>query len=123
MIKLTRYEMETTINFNAEEKTAILYTRDKAVMRRLDKLAAEFPDIYKIIEKTDIDKTYSFPKKYAMPKKPRILSDEQREKMAIRLAEARDRQQDTDDDMIDYNDDLEDEYDEECCDTEQEDDT
>ena len=45
--RLTRYEMETTINFNAEEGTAVLYTRDKAVMRRLDKLTEEFPEIYK----------------------------------------------------------------------------
>lgn len=87
--RLTRYEMETTINFNAEAGTATLYTRDKAVMRRLDKLVEDFPDIYKLVRETDIDKTYEFPKKYAVPKRPRVLSEEQREKMRDRLAKAR----------------------------------
>lgn len=87
--RLTRYEMETTISFNAEENTASLYTRDKAVMRRLDKLVEDFPDIYKLVRETDIDKTYEFPKKYAIPKRPRILSEEQRAVMRERLAKAR----------------------------------
>lgn len=33
-MKLTRYEQETIVNFNAEEPDAIVYTRDKAVMRQ-----------------------------------------------------------------------------------------
>jgi len=37
-MKLTRYEQETIVNFNAEEPDAIVYTRDKAVMRQLDAL-------------------------------------------------------------------------------------
>jgi hypothetical protein len=32
--KLSRYEQETVINFNAGEDTATLYTRDKAVTRK-----------------------------------------------------------------------------------------
>lgn len=90
--RLTRYEMETTINFNAEEGTAVLYTRDKAVMRRLDKLTEEFPEIYKCTHETSIDKTYEFPKKYAIPRRPRIMSEEQRAKLAVRLANARAKQ-------------------------------
>ena len=30
-MKLTRYEMESIVLYNAEEQTAILYTRDRAV--------------------------------------------------------------------------------------------
>lgn len=81
--------METTVNFNADEKMAVLYSRDKSVIRRMDKMVAEFPDIFECIKETDIDKTYRFPKKYAMPKRPRIMSEEQREKMRERLAKAR----------------------------------
>lgn len=109
--KLTRWEMETTVNFNAEEGTAVLYTRDKAVMRRLDKLVADFPDLFKLVRQTDIDKTYEFPKKYALPKRPRVLSEEQREKMRDRLLKAREAK-DTDDD--EFEDDFEDEDDEEA---------
>ena len=47
-MKLSRYEQETIVNYNAGEKTATLYTRDKAVMRKLDTLVADFPDTYKL---------------------------------------------------------------------------
>ena len=108
--KLTRYEMETTVNFNAEEGTAILYTRDKAVMRRLDKLVTEFPTVYQCTRESEIDKTYVFPKKYALPKKPRVLSEEQREKMRDRLAKAREKQQDATDEEDFYEDDFDDDF-------------
>lgn len=32
MTKLTKYEMETVVNYNAGEQTATVYTRDKAVI-------------------------------------------------------------------------------------------
>ena len=46
-MKLSRYEQETVVNYNAGEQTATLYTRDKAVMRKLDTLVTDFPDTYK----------------------------------------------------------------------------
>ena len=79
MIPLTKYEKESIINYNAGEQTATVYTRDKTVMRKLDKLVADFPDTYKLINQTDIDKTYSMPKSYVTYRKPRKLSDAQRE--------------------------------------------
>ena len=48
-MKLSRYEQETIVNYNAGEHTATLYTRDKAVMRKLDTLVADFPTTYKLI--------------------------------------------------------------------------
>ena len=42
-MKLSRYEQESILNYNAGEQTATLYTRDKAVMRKLDTLVANFP--------------------------------------------------------------------------------
>lgn len=45
-MKLSRYEQETIVNYNAGEQTATLYTRDKAAMRKLDMLVADFPDTY-----------------------------------------------------------------------------
>jgi hypothetical protein len=41
-MKLSRYEQETIVNYNAGEQTATLYTRDKAVMRKLDTLVADY---------------------------------------------------------------------------------
>ena len=79
MTKLSRYEQETIINFNAGEEMATVYTRDPAVMRKLDALVIEFPEVYRCIGATDIDKTYEMPKLSVSYRKPRKLSEEQRE--------------------------------------------
>ena len=84
-MKLTRYEQETIINFNAGDQTATLYTRDPAVMRKVDALVIEYPDIYKCIGETDIYKTYEMPKSFVSYRKPRRLSEEQREAARKRL--------------------------------------
>ena len=79
-MKLSRYERESILNYNAGEQTATLYTRDKAVMRKLDTLVADYPDTYKLTGQDDISKTYSFPKSYVSYRKPRAVSTEQRER-------------------------------------------
>lgn len=84
-MKLLRYEQETVINYNAGEQTATVYTRDKAVMRKLDTLAVGFPDTYILIRQDEVSRTYSFPKSYISYRKPRRLSVEQREKARERM--------------------------------------
>ena len=86
MTNLTKCEMETVVNYNAGEQTATVYTRDKSVMRRLDRLVADYPDSYKLINQTDIDKTYSMPKTYVTYRKPRAVSNEQREQARQRMS-------------------------------------
>ena len=80
-MKLTRYEQETIINFNADEKMATLYTRDPAVMRKVDTLVIEYADTFKCIGETDIDKTYEMPKSVVTYRKPRRISDERRSQL------------------------------------------
>ena len=84
-MKLSRYEQETIVNYNAGEKTATLYTRDKAVMRKLDTLVADFPETYKLTGQDEISKTYSFPKSHVSYRKPRKLSVEQRKQAQERM--------------------------------------
>ena len=79
-MKLSRYEQETVVNYNAGEQTATLYTRDKVIMRKLDTLVANFPDTYKLTGQDEVSKTYSFPKSYVSYRKPRAVSTEQRER-------------------------------------------
>ncbi len=62
------------------EQTATLYTRDKAVIRKLDTLVAGFPDTYKLAGQDEVSKTYSFPKSYVSYRKPRAVSTGQRER-------------------------------------------
>ena len=79
-MKLSRYEQETIVNYNAGEQTATLYTRDKAVMRKLDTLVADYPGIYKLTGQDKVSKTYSLPKSHISYRKPRAVSAEQRER-------------------------------------------
>ena len=78
-MKLSRYEQETIILFNADESNAEIYTADKTVMKRLDTLCNAYPDIYKIKKEDSVSKTYSVPKSYISYRKPRALSAEHRE--------------------------------------------
>jgi hypothetical protein len=85
MNNLTKYEQETIINFNAGEQTATVYTRDKAVMRKLDTLVTDFPNVYKLTNETEYDRTYEMPKSHINYRKPRQVTDEQREKARQRI--------------------------------------
>ena len=90
-MKLSRYEQETIINFNADEKMATLYTRDPSVMRKVDALVIEYPDIFKCIGETDIDKTYEMPKSAVTYRKPRKLSNYQRNAAKMRMNKLNER--------------------------------
>ena len=79
-MKLSRYEQETIVSYNAGEQSATIYTRDKAVMRKLDTLVAGFPTTYKLMKQDELSKTYSLPKSYVSYRKPRAVSMEQRER-------------------------------------------
>ena len=85
MGSLSKYEQETVINFNAGEQNATVYTRGKTVMRKLDALVIEFPEVYKLVGETDIDKTYSMPKSCVSYRKPRKLNDKYRELKRVQM--------------------------------------
>lgn len=87
MSRVTKYEQETVINFNVAERDAVVFTRDKATMKKLDALVTEFPEVYKCIAETDIDKTYSTPKQYVSYRKPRRISEERREQIRAQMKE------------------------------------
>ena len=80
MTNITKYKMKTIVNYSAGEQTATVYTRDKTVMRKLDQLIKDYPESYKLINQTEIDKTYSMPKSYVNYRKPRTMNAEQRGK-------------------------------------------
>jgi len=85
---LTKYEQETIINYNNEEKTASIFTYDKSLIRKLDKRLADHPDI-KVLRRGDDWAEYSLTKKWIKVGFPRQLSDEQRAEMANRMKMAR----------------------------------
>lgn len=80
-MNLTRYEQEVVINFNAEEDTATVYTANPTWLRKMEALAKEFPDIFRLIRQTEISRTYEMPKRLVRIGKPRELSSAQRENL------------------------------------------
>ena len=89
MTRLTKYEQETIINFNVAESDAVVFTRNKGTMKKLDALVNEFPEVYKCLKVTDSDKTYSMPKKYVSYRKPRRMSEEEKEQLRERMKRIR----------------------------------
>ena len=87
MGSLSKYEQETVITFNAGAQTAVVYTRDNAVVRKLDALVIAFPEVYKLVGETDIDKTYSMRKSCVSYRKPRKLDDKYREQKRRQMAQ------------------------------------
>lgn len=85
MSKLSRYEMETIINFNADEQMATVYTADPAVMRKFDSLVIDFPNTFKCIKVNSISKTYEMLKNAVTYCKQGRLTKEQREAAKQRM--------------------------------------
>lgn len=83
-------ERETTIRWDAETKKATVYTCDLVYIKRLQKLAAECPEVYKLVKEDtflgNVGVTYEIPAKYISFRKPvqRNYTEEQRQAMAER---------------------------------------
>ena len=75
-MKLTKYEQETIINFNNDEQEASIYTASPQMMRKLDALAAAYPEQYQVVEQTEVSKTYSCEKHLINLRKPRKQNEE-----------------------------------------------
>ena len=95
-VKLSKWERETVININDEDKCASLYTCQKKMMEKMDALVEEFSDIFTVINvstyKGDvISKTYEFPKRYVGVNKPIVLSEERKEVLREQLKAAREK--------------------------------
>lgn len=89
---LTSYERETIINFNEEEKTASVYTYNKSLRNKLNKLVGVNPDIH-VIRSSDEMSEFEVPKNWIKisPPKQLNLSDEQRAAIAARLQSSRNK--------------------------------
>ncbi len=80
-MNLTRYEQEVVINFNADEEMATVYSANPSWLRKMEALAREFPDTFRLIKQTEISKTYEMPKRLVRIGKPRRLSSAQKENL------------------------------------------
>lgn len=89
-------EQETVIQYNRDEKAAIIYTSDSTTITKIDKLCVSAPDYYTLKEENYdkegklVSKTYILndKKMIAFRKAKRILSEEQKKLMGERLRNA-----------------------------------
>lgn len=83
-IKLTKQEMETIISFNEEDKAAHVYTHNRALMRRLDKLLEARPESVTLerVLRNGAAAEYYFPKAWLRVNAPRIASPAMLEAMS-----------------------------------------
>ena len=83
-MSLTKYEQETIINFNEGDKTAGVYTHNRALRHKLEKLARERPEDCRLknVSRDGEAVDYIIPKSWVKITPTRILTDERREAMA-----------------------------------------
>ncbi len=86
----SRIEQETIINFNEEEKEASVYTFNRALQRKLARLAEEHPDECRKAKTWQPGESveYIVPKKWIKVSPPKKVNytDEQKAALAERLA-------------------------------------
>ncbi len=80
---LSKLERETIITYNEVEAEAEIYTYNRPLQRKLERLALERPEEVKILcsDRTG-SKTFRLPKKFVSVRAARQISPELREKMA-----------------------------------------
>lgn len=78
------YEKETIITFNNAESTASYYTLNANKRKMILKLAQDYPDDVKIVQQSEDMAEVILPKKWIRVSAPRVLSEEEREKLVSR---------------------------------------
>lgn len=83
--KPSRYEQETVITFNNESKIATVYTHNSRLIKNIGDNCNKYPDLFKLISEDEFSKIFEVPKRLVSIKKPRILSEKQREDLRNRF--------------------------------------
>lgn len=76
-----RYEQETTIRWDAQERIAHIYSANPSVIRKLDKLVEKYPQTYACVWEDDkwVAKKYRVPARWIRfggPRIPKATEDE-----------------------------------------------
>ena len=89
MRSLSKYEQEIIINLNNDDATATVYSSNPYWTRRLQRLATEYPNDVKLVNKDVTSETYELPKKWIKIQPKRFVSEEQRQAAKERFARMR----------------------------------
>lgn len=89
-----REELETIINWNPVEDMAIVYTRDRTVIHKLDKLCEKYPDQYRFTKGTKTEKYYKVDKNFIKFIWPTKVDEERRNKARALMKEINEKRWD-----------------------------
>lgn len=84
-MSLSAYERETIINYNDDEKTAVVYTCNQTLRKRMDAIVSERPNDCKRTKENEHHAEYVIPKSWVKIRPNRILTDEQKVIAAERM--------------------------------------
>lgn len=89
--KLTKEEKEVIIRFDESSDVASLDTGSLSMMRKMEKLRENLPDVFKLVSQDKYGAKYEFSKKLITIRRPhtRKMTDVQKREAAQRLAKAR----------------------------------
>ena len=89
-MNIPNVERETVITYNEQEKTAVVYTCNPVLKRKLDGLTAARPDECKLLRRfpDGVGVEYEVPKKWVKVSPPRFVSEETRAALAERAKRA-----------------------------------
>lgn len=94
-MNLTPYEQETIINWNQGEANASVFTYDKSLMRKIDKIRSNNKAVTLLREGNGF-REYSLPKKMIAIKEQRKYSEETLEKLRRQTKERFSKKEDAD---------------------------
>lgn len=92
--QLTPFERETVIIINDEDPFAIIYSSQRPMMTKMDKLCKKNTNTYKVTKEDEVSKTYQCPKNlisFRSEREKRILSDDQKQVLRDRMKNAREK--------------------------------
>ena len=77
IMNMARYEQETIISFNEEEKAAVIYTHNKVLRQKLEALARDRPEDCRLVKVSRSGRAvdYVIPKSWIRIAPNRVLSD------------------------------------------------
>ena len=85
---LTKYEMETILNYNEAENMASVYTHNVGLMNKLRGLMEEYPEVKLVRQDYDMLEV-EVPKRWIKVSPPKRISEETKMANSKRLAEYR----------------------------------
>lgn len=84
-------ERETVINWSRGEENCSYYTSIKKEIRKMDALCNKYPDECTCVGKDKDSATYRYPAKWNVIRRPRVISEEERQRRSEAFKERREQ--------------------------------